>query len=76
MKIPDTKKLAVIGVIAVIVVLFFALDLQQYMNLAYIKESREKFQALLAQYPVLVSGAFFIIYVVVTALSAFPARRS
>ncbi|MCF8095169.1 MAG: VTT domain-containing protein [Desulfobacteraceae bacterium] len=39
------------------------------MNLAYIKESREKFQALLAQYPVLVTGAFFIIYIVVTALS-------
>jgi len=69
MKIPDTKKLAVIGVIVVIVVLFFVLDLQQYMNLAYIKESRENFQALLAQHPVLVTGAFFIVYIVVTALS-------
>jgi hypothetical protein len=29
MKIPDTKKLAVIGVIVAIVVLFFALNLQQ-----------------------------------------------
>ncbi|MBS3755330.1 MAG: TVP38/TMEM64 family protein [Desulfobacterales bacterium] len=69
MKIPDTKKLAVIGVIGAIVVLFFALDLQQYMNLSYIKESRENFQALLAQYPVLVTSAFFIIYIGVTALS-------
>ncbi len=69
MKIPDTRKIVVIGVIGVIVVLFFALDLQQYMNLAYIKESRENFQALLARYPLLVTGAFFIIYVGVTALS-------
>ncbi|MCF8024481.1 MAG: TVP38/TMEM64 family protein [Desulfobacteraceae bacterium] len=69
MKIPDTKKLAVIGVIVVIVVLFFVLNLQQYMNLAYIKESRENFQALLARYPALVTGAFFIVYIVVTALS-------
>jgi uncharacterized membrane protein YdjX (TVP38/TMEM64 family) len=69
MKIPDTKKLAVIGVIVAIVVLFFALNLQQYMNLEYIKESRENFQGLLAKHPVLVSGAFFVIYIVVTALS-------
>ncbi len=69
MKIPDTKKLAIVGVIAVIIVLFFALDMQQYLNLSYIKESRENFQALLARHPVLVTGAFFIVYVGVTALS-------
>jgi uncharacterized membrane protein YdjX (TVP38/TMEM64 family) len=69
MKIPDTKKLAVIGVIVAIVVLFFALNLQQYMNLEYIKESRENFQVLLAQHPLLITGAFFVIYIVVTALS-------
>ena len=69
MKIPDTKKLVIVGIIAVIILLFFALDIQQYLNLSYIKESRENFQALLADHPILVTGAFFIIYVGVTALS-------
>ena len=69
MKIPDTKKLVIVGVIAVILILFFALDMQQYLNLSYIKESRENFQALLARHPVLVTGTFFILYVGITALS-------
>lgn len=69
MNIPDIKKISIVIVIAVIIALFFALDLQQYLNLSYIKESRDNFQALLARHPVLVTGAFFIIYIGVTALS-------
>ena len=69
MKIPDFKKLIIAGIIAVIILLFFLLDMQQYLNLSYIKESRDNFQALLAGHPVLVTGAFFILYIGVTALS-------
>ena len=69
MNIPDIKKISIVIVIAVIIALFFALDLQQYLNLSYIKESRDNFQALLARHPILVTGAYFIIYIGVTALS-------
>ena len=69
MKIPDIKKTVIVGVIVIIIALFFALDLQQYLNLSYIQESRDSFQALLARHPVRVTGAFFILYIGVTALS-------
>ena len=69
MKIPDIKKIFIVGVIGIIIALFFALDLQQYLNLSYIQESRDSFQALLARHPVQVTGAFFILYIGVTALS-------
>jgi len=69
MQMPDKKKLALVGFILLLVVLFFAFDLNQYMRLSFLKESRETFQALYEQYTVLVLGGFFLLYVGVTALS-------
>ena len=63
------KKIALVLVVALVVVLFFALDLNQYMTLSYLKESRASFQALFQSHPVAVLGTHFLIYVLVVALN-------
>lgn len=51
--------------------LFYALDLQQYLNLAYIKEQQQTFTAYYQQNPALVIGGFVTVYVISAAFS-FP----
>jgi uncharacterized membrane protein YdjX (TVP38/TMEM64 family) len=69
MRMPEKKKIALAGIIVLAVIAFFVFDLNQYMSLSYLKESRASFQALLEQYTVTVVAVFFLIYVVVVALS-------
>ena len=65
----DSKKAAIIFVLIALAGLFVAFDLGQYLTLSYIK-SQQDFMALwYQQSPVLVIGAYFLIYVLVTALS-------
>jgi uncharacterized membrane protein YdjX (TVP38/TMEM64 family) len=63
------KKFAVVGVIAALVVAFFAFDLGQYLTLSYIKESQERFQALYAEHRAGVIAAYMAVYILVTSLS-------
>jgi uncharacterized membrane protein YdjX (TVP38/TMEM64 family) len=63
------KKIAVVGVVVALVVVFFALDLRQYLTLSYIKESQENFQALYAEHRAGVIAAYMAIYILVTSLS-------
>jgi len=48
---------------------FFALDLQQYLTLSYLKESQVRFADLYNANPWQVIGVYMFIYVLVTALS-------
>lgn len=64
------KLLLCIGLLA-IGYLFYALDLQQYLNLAYIKEQQQTFADYYQQNPALVIGGFMAFYVVAAAFS-FP----
>jgi len=68
-RLPSLKKLVLVGLIAVLVILFFAFDLNQYMTLSYLKESRSAFQTLYAEHALAVIAVFFLIYIGVTALS-------
>jgi len=63
------KKLAILALIALGVIAFFALDLGRYFSLAYIKESQASLVAVYEQKPILVTLVFFVVYVAVTALS-------
>ena len=63
------KKIVIVLILAALVGLFIALDLQRYLSLTFIKDSQAGFQALYADSPVLVVGVYFLVYVVVTALS-------
>lgn len=65
----NTRKLLVIAVIAALITAFFVFDINQYLTLEYIKTQQESLQALTEEHPVLMLGGFFVLYVVVTALS-------
>ncbi|MCM5679642.1 FAD-dependent oxidoreductase [Schlegelella sp. S2-27] len=55
--------------LAVAVVLFFALDLQRYFSLEQLKHSQARLAELYAEHPWRVGGGYFLVYVAVTALS-------
>jgi uncharacterized membrane protein YdjX (TVP38/TMEM64 family) len=63
-------------IIAVVVIAlfgaFFAFDLQQYFSLTYLKQQQGALNELYLNKPLLVAGAYFIVYVVFAAL-ALPA---
>lgn len=63
------KKLVLVGLIAVIVVIFFAFDLEQYLSLEYIKAQQGQVETLYAENRLATLLIFFIVYVVVTGVS-------
>ncbi len=63
------QKMTVIAALAVLVGLFILFDLDRYLTLSFLKESRDSFAALYARRPALVIGGYFLIYTVVTAVS-------
>lgn len=63
------KKILIVCMIAALMVTFFAFDLQRYLTLAELKARQEAFQQFyLANRLVTLSG-YFLLYVIVTALS-------
>jgi pyruvate/2-oxoglutarate dehydrogenase complex dihydrolipoamide dehydrogenase (E3) component/uncharacterized membrane protein YdjX (TVP38/TMEM64 family) len=65
----NIRKLLLLAVLVVLVAAFFALDLGRFFSLEYIRGAREQFATLYQAHPAQVIGAFFAIYVAVTALS-------
>ena len=63
------RKTVLLLVVAVLVAAFFVFDLNQLLTLDGLKTSMDRFEALREQSPVRVALLFFVIYVVVTALS-------
>ena len=63
------KKVLLIGVIALLFVAFFAFDLQQYFSLDFIKSKQQAFNAYYQQNTVLTLVMFFVVYVIMAALS-------
>jgi len=63
------KKVSLLATIIVLVVLFFAFDLQQLLTLQSLKEGLGQFEQWIADSPFVVGGIYFAVYVAVTALS-------
>jgi len=63
------QKILILTAIVALVILFKVFNLQQYLSLDYIKAQQENFSSLYQARPVLVLGAYMLIYIVVTALS-------
>lgn len=63
------KKTILILLFATLVVLFFVFDLQQYLSFPYIKAQQAELNQLYQQQPVLVISSYFVIYIIITALS-------
>jgi uncharacterized membrane protein YdjX (TVP38/TMEM64 family) len=65
-------KIILVCAIAALIAAFFFLDIGQYLNLEYLKLKKDSLNALYQQQPILISGVFFVIYVLVAAF-ALPA---
>ena len=63
------KKILLLLIAAVAIGLFFHFDLHQLLTLEGLKGSMDQFSQYKAQSPLLIIGGFFLLYVVVTALS-------
>ena len=63
------KRISLILLILILAASFFYFDLNQLLTLEGLKGSMAQFDAYKAQSPLLVIGGFFLLYVVVTALS-------
>lgn len=63
------RKLAIVVIIPLALAAFFALDLGQYLSLAALKARQAEFAAFRESNPWLAGGAYFLVYVLVTALS-------
>lgn len=63
------KKGIILSAIAIVIVLFFSYDLQNLLTLDGLKNGLYDFEAWRSESPILVAFAFFVIYVLVTALS-------
>ncbi|MFC3282422.1 FAD-dependent oxidoreductase [Litchfieldella rifensis] len=63
------QRLVIIAIIAVVVAVFFASGANEALTLDNLKAEQTRFQAWLAEDPLTVGGGFFVIYVVMAALS-------
>lgn len=63
------KKLAIVGVILLLIALFKILEFDQYLTLAFLKEQQAHFARLYAENKVAVIGGYMLVYIIVTALS-------
>lgn len=62
-------KAIVLMLVVAAIAAYFALDLGQYLSLQFLKEKQQAFQAYCAENPVKAIGAYFVLYVVLAALS-------
>jgi pyruvate/2-oxoglutarate dehydrogenase complex dihydrolipoamide dehydrogenase (E3) component/uncharacterized membrane protein YdjX (TVP38/TMEM64 family) len=63
------RKIAIVGAVLLLIVSFFYFDLDHWLTLEALKASQVRFEAWRSTSPLLVAGAFFGVYVLVTALS-------
>lgn len=65
----SVQKLVILVIIAAAAAVIYQSGLHEKLSLAYLKDSQADFAALYQQHPIAVISAFFLIYVVATALS-------
>ena len=65
----NIKKLAVLLAIVALVAAFFVFDLNQYFSLDAIKAQQQALNTQVIENPLIAGGIFFVVYVLVTALS-------
>ncbi|MDP3083758.1 MAG: VTT domain-containing protein, partial [Rubrivivax sp.] len=65
----NRHKFVLLMVLAAAIATFFAFDLGRFFSLAYVKGAQADFAALYAERPAALIGAYFAVYVGVTALS-------
>ncbi len=69
MKKGVAKKIIIVGLILIVALAFWRLNLGQYLSFEYLKSSRLTFQTWYHDHPALTLGGYFVVYVLVTAFS-------
>lgn len=64
-----TRRIALLALIVLLVVAFFALDLERFVSLSYFKLQREAVESYFQAHPWRTAGIYFLAYVAVTGLS-------
>ncbi len=65
----NAKKLLIVVVASVIIAAYFLFDLDQYINLNYLKGSQEHFRTLYGEHKAAVIAAYMFVYIIFAALS-------
>lgn len=65
----SAKKLTIISILAALIFTFFIFDLGQYLSLEFFQQQRANIDAFNENNPFLTATVFFLLYVVITALS-------
>lgn len=65
----NPKKVLLLVIIAAAILGFYFFDLGQYLNLAYLKDKQAAMDAYYAANPFKTASIFFVVYIIVTALS-------
>ena len=63
------KKIILLGIVMIVVSVFFTLDLQHYLTLNGLKSGMDQFEIWRATSPATVGASFFLMYVIVAAFS-------
>ena len=63
------KKILIVVIITALIAVFRIFDLQQYLTLSYMKESRERFALLYAMHRTSVIAVYIVIYILASSLS-------
>ncbi|MBU1232347.1 MAG: TVP38/TMEM64 family protein [Proteobacteria bacterium] len=63
------KKIGILVAILALLLAFWLLDLAQYLNLGYLKESQAAFAVIYSEHRLLVIAGYMLIYITATALS-------
>ncbi|UUT25640.1 hypothetical protein NRG23_09005 [Pseudomonas sp. T8] len=71
----NLRKLILLVVITALISSFFIFDLGQYLDLTNLKTQQEAFSEQVSANPWVIGGAYFFLYVLVTALS-LPTKGS
>lgn len=65
----NLKKFLLLAVLVTLAALFFAFDLHHLLRLDYFKQHQADFNQSLQNNPIMTGGGFFLVYILVTALS-------
>lgn len=63
------KKIAILIAVLILILMFKLFNLDQYLNLTYLKESQEAFAAFYNKHTILTIFSYMLIYIIATALS-------
>ncbi len=63
------KKILILAVVVALIVIYFAFDIGQYLDLGYFKQQQDRIMAYREHFPIRAAAYFMIAYILITGLS-------